>query len=271
VRDLTDRELGLKLLLTKLPDDIQTAVPEINDFYNVMDSEMEQIKKKILQSEKLLQNILPPVISRRLKNGERIIADTHPNVTVVFAALIGFDEYSKTMEARQIVHFLNGLIVTFDHIVDLLDLEKIKTIGDVYFLCGGLTAKTEADHPLRCMECSLLFFDSIHENNVRQNTPNLTLRVGINTDPAVAGVIGSKKVAYDLWGDSVNTSSRMQSTGMAGKIQVSDKTYKLIKEFYSFTDRTVSAKGKGELKTHIYAGRIKPTPYSNINWKRSRE
>ena len=270
VKQLNERELGLKLLLTMLPEDIRNSVPDISDYYDVSDGKDDQMKKKLQQSEKLLQNILPPVISRRLKNGERLIADTHPNVTVVFAALIGFDEYSKSMEARQIVHFLNSLIVTFDHIVDLLELEKIKTIGDVYFLCGGLTAKTESDHPLRCMESGILFFEALHEHNVRHNTPNLTLRVGINTDPAVAGVIGSKKVAYDLWGDSVNTSSRMQSTGIPGKIQVSDKTYKLIKDYYSFTDRTVSAKGKGELKTHIYANRLQPTPYSNINWRLSR-
>eukprot|EP00455_Lapot_gusevi_P017677 TRINITY_DN19516_c0_g1_i5.p1 TRINITY_DN19516_c0_g1~~TRINITY_DN19516_c0_g1_i5.p1 ORF type:complete len:359 (-),score=30.40 TRINITY_DN19516_c0_g1_i5:395-1471(-) len=261
-------EAGTKLLLTLLPDDVLTTCPEITDFYDAnAGTKDDQIKKKLQQSEKLLQNILPPVISRRLKNGESVIADTHPNVTVVFAALIGFDEYSAKMEAKQIVHFLNSLIVTFDQITDLLDLEKIKTIGDIYFLCGGLTKKTESDHPLRCMECALLFLEAMQENNARHNTPNLTQRIGVNTDPAVAGVIGSKKIAYDLWGDSVNTASRMQSTGLPGKIQVSDKTYHLIKEYFSFTERKVAAKGKGELTTHLFANRTKPTPYRNLNWR----
>lgn len=268
IKKMTLHETGVRQLLLLLPEDVRNQVPEIADFFDAdAGTKDDQIKKKLLQSEKLLQNILPPVISRRLKNGERVIADTHPNVTVMFAAIIGFDEYSAKMEAKEIVHFLNSLIVTFDQISDLLELEKIKTIGDIYFLCGGLTKKTESDHPIRCMDCALLFMEAITESNVRHNTPNLTLRIGINTDPAVAGVIGSKKVAYDLWGDSVNTASRMQSTGLPGKIQVSDKTYHLIKEFYAFTDRKVAAKGKGELTTHLYSHRLKNTPYRNVNWR----
>jgi class 3 adenylate cyclase len=117
------------------------------------------------------------------------------------------------------------------------------------------------------MECAIFFMEAIEDNNRRNNTPNLMLMIGINTDPAVAGVIGSKKVAYDLWGDSVNTASRMESTGIPGKIQVSDKTYNFVKEYYSFTDRKVAAKGKGELPTHIFSGRIKPSPYKHINWR----
>jgi class 3 adenylate cyclase len=267
IREIMRFEVGNRMLLMQVPEDVR-AIPEISDFFEeCQGNKADQMKKKLQQSEKLLQNILPPVISRRLKNGERLIADNHPNVTVIFAALIGFDEYSSRMEAKQIVHFLNNLIVTFDHITDVLELEKIKTIGDVYFLCGGLTKKTEADHPVRCMECAIFFMEAIEDNNRRNNTPNLMLMIGINTDPAVAGVIGSKKVAYDLWGDSVNTASRMESTGIPGKIQVSDKTYNFVKEYYSFTDRKVAAKGKGELPTHIFSGRIKPSPYKHINWR----
>eukprot|EP00796_Vickermania_ingenoplastis_P004814 gene4814-3456_t len=265
------QSIGTKLLLLGLPDDILNTVPEIKEFYDPeAGSSDDQLKRKLQQSERLLQNILPPNISRRLKNGERVIADAHKSVTVVFASLVGFDEYSSQFDARGLVHFLNGIVVAFDHIVDLLDLEKVKTIADVYFFCGGLTKKTERDHPIRCFECSLFFFQALEDHNSRHSTPNIQLRVGINTDAAVAGVIGNKKVAYDLWGDCVNTASRMYSTGVAGRIQVSDNTYKRVSNYYSFEDRHVQAKGKGALLTHLYVDRIKNTAYTDLNWRSSK-
>eukprot|EP00656_Telonema_subtile_P039946 TRINITY_DN45026_c0_g1_i1.p1 TRINITY_DN45026_c0_g1~~TRINITY_DN45026_c0_g1_i1.p1 ORF type:complete len:395 (-),score=29.26 TRINITY_DN45026_c0_g1_i1:155-1339(-) len=261
-------ELGIKLVLTTIPQDVAAVAPDIIEYYDVdASSKHDQLKKKLQQSEKLLQNILPPVISRRLKNGETCIADDHKSVTVVFAALMGFDEYSINMGAREIVMFLNDLIVSFDQIVDVLELEKIKTIGDVYFLCGGLTKKTESDHAIRCMEAAMFFIEALEEHNIRHRTPNIALRVGVNTDPAVAGVIGQKKVAYDLWGDSVNTASRMQSTGLPGRIQISEKTYEEVRQYYGFTSRSITAKGKGELTTYLFHRRIKSTPFSHVNWR----
>lgn len=262
------QSVGTKVLLLGLPDDVLNTVPEIKEFYDPeAGSSDDQLKQKLLQSERLLQNILPPNISRRLKNGERVIADAHQSVTVVFASLVGFDEYSSKFDASGLVHFLNGIVVAFDHIVDLLDLEKVKTIADVYFFCGGLTKKTERDHPIRCIECSLFFFQALDDHNSRHSTPNIQLRVGINTDAAVAGVIGNKKVAYDLWGDCVNTASRMYSTGVAGRIQVSDNTYKRVSSYYKFEDRHVQAKGKGALLTHLYVERIKSTAYADLKWR----
>lgn len=262
------QSVGTKVLLLGLPDDVLNTVPEIKEFYDPeAGSSDDQLKRKLLQSERLLQNILPPNISRRLKNGERVIADAHQSVTVVFASLVGFDEYSSKFDASGLVHFLNGIVVAFDHIVDLLDLEKVKTIADVYFFCGGLTKKTERDHPIRCIECSLFFFQALDDHNSRHSTPNIQLRVGINTDAAVAGVIGNKKVAYDLWGDCVNTASRMYSTGVAGRIQVSDNTYKRVSAYYKFEDRHVQAKGKGTLLTHLYVERVKSTAYADLKWR----
>lgn len=262
------QSIGAKVLLLGLPDDVLNTVPEVKEFYDPdAGSSNDQFKRKLLQSEKLLQNILPPSISRRLKNGERVIADSHASVTVVFASLVGFEEYSHRLDAKQRVHFLNGIVVAFDHIVDLLDLEKIKTVGSIYFFCGGLTKKTERDHAIRCMECSLFFFEALEDHNSRHGTPNIKLCVGINTDPAVAGVIGNKKVAYDLWGDSVNTASRMYSTCIPGKIQVSENTYKKVNQYYSFMDRQVQAKGKGMLPTHVYKSRTKNTAYTELNWR----
>lgn len=262
------QSIGTKVLLLGLPDDVLNTVPEIKEFYDPeAGSSDDQLKRKLLQSERLLQNILPPNISRRLKNGERVIADAHQSVTVVFASLVGFDEYSSKFDASGLVHFLNGIVVAFDHIVDLLDLEKVKTIADVYFFCGGLTKKTERDHPIRCIECSLFFFEALEDHNSRHSTPNIQLRVGINTDAAVAGVIGNKKVAYDLWGDCVNTASRMYSTGVAGRIQISDNTFQRVSNYYRFEDRHVQAKGKGTLLTHLFVERIKSTAYADLNWR----
>lgn len=265
---LRQLSVGMQLQLLGLPTDVLNTVPEVQEFYNPESgSTNDQIKRKLQQSEKLLQNILPPSISRRLKNGERVIADFHPSVTAAFANLVGFDQYSSRLDLQQIVIFLNGIVVAFDYIVDMLDLEKVKTVGDIYFFCGGLIKATARDHALRCMECSLYFYEALEVHNSRHGTPNIKLRVGLNTDTAVAGVIGNKKVAYDLWGDCVNTASRMYSTSMPGHIQVTQATYDHVKSYFRFEDRWVQAKGKGALLTHVYVDRIKPSAYSDLNWR----
>jgi class 3 adenylate cyclase len=260
----------IALLLSTLPDDVKSNVPELSEYFNAGTFGDDE-KKNLAQSEQLLQNILPPVISRRLKSGETPIADDHRSVTVVFAALCHFDQYSAKMEAREMVVYLNRLIVTFDDIVDQLELEKIKTIGDIYFLCGGLTTKTAADHPLRAVECGLNFMEALEEFASRTNMPELKLRVGVHTGAAVAGVIGSSKVAYDLWGDTVNTASRMQSTGKEGKMQLHASTHARVKEYFSFAESFVNAKGKGQLKTYLWAGRKGlPSPYhGKVNWRKT--
>jgi len=260
----------IALLLASLPDDVKSNVPELSEYFNAGTFGDDE-KKNLAQSEQLLQNILPPVISRRLKSGESPIADDHKSVTVVFAALVNFDKYSDRMEAREMVVYLNKLIVTFDDIVDQLELEKIKTIGDTYFLCGGLTSKTAADHPLRSVECGLSFMEALDEFAARNVMPDLKLRVGVHTGAAVAGVIGSSKVAYDLWGDTVNTSSRMQSTGKPGGMQLHASTHAHVKDYFSFDESFVNAKGKGQLKTYLWAGRKGlPSPYhGKVNWRKS--
>ena len=264
-RQLMEEEAGTKLMLNMIPTEVRDSVPEIAQYFSTGKSdEDEKMKKLLQQSEKLLQNILPPIISRRLKAGESLIADDHAKVTVSFTALVGFDEYSKNMSARQIVGFLNDLYSTFDSLTDKLDLEKIKTIGDVYFMCGGLTDVTIEDHPVRVVETVLQFFMYLTEHNTKYHTPNITMKSGINTGPAVAGVIGSKKVAYDLWGDAVNVSSRLYSTGVNGRISVFSTTRDEVQEYFSFSERVVEAKGKGKMVTYVLESRIKPTPFSYL-------
>lgn len=262
ISQLVTEEDGTRLMLNMIPLEVRESVPKIAEYFssgNITDE--EKIKKQLQQSEKLLQNILPPAIARRLKSGETLIADDHKSLTVAFCACEGMDEIMKGMKARDIVSFLNDLFTRFDEITERLDLEKIKTIGDVYFMCGGLTEKTSGDHALRVVDTVLKFFEAMEQHKVRYNTPTLKMKAGINTGPAVAGVIGSKKVAYDLWGDAVNVSSRLCGTGLPDKIAVNPSTRQLVSGYFSFRERKVVAKGKGELTTYVLVERLQPSPY----------
>jgi len=263
ISPLVTEEDGTRLMLNMIPVEVRESVPKIAEYFSTGTvSDEDKIKKQLQASEKLLQNILPPAIARRLKNGERLIADDYKSLTVAFCACVGLDDITKGMKAKEIVAFLNDLVIRFDEIMERLDLEKIKTIGDVYFMCGGLTEKTAGDHALRVVDTVLKFFEALEQHKVRHNTPTLTMKAGINTGPAVAGVIGSRKVAYDLWGDAVNVSSRLAGTGLPGKVAVTTSTRSMVSAYFSFRERKVIAKGKGEMTTHILVDRTQPTPFS---------
>jgi len=268
VQNINDNTESVVAMLAFLPEDVRMNVSRIHSFFN--GSIDDESKKTREESERLLQNILPPAISRRLKSGESPIADDHTSVTVMFSTLLGFSDFAKGMPQRQISMTQNNLTATFDDITDQLELEKIKTIGEVYFLAGGLTKKTEKDHALRCMECALNFMEAVAEFNNR-NAASLQLRIGLMTGAAVAGVIGTTKIAYDLWGDTVNTASRMQSTGIAGRINVHEKVYEQVKDYFAFDTNEVTAKGKGKLTTYVFTARKgQPSPYAGaINWRKT--
>eukprot|EP01012_Entosiphon_sulcatum_P063860 TRINITY_DN9203_c0_g1_i1.p1 TRINITY_DN9203_c0_g1~~TRINITY_DN9203_c0_g1_i1.p1 ORF type:complete len:2124 (+),score=299.50 TRINITY_DN9203_c0_g1_i1:120-6491(+) len=256
IAQLRDEEEGTKLLLLLIPKDVRNGVPGIQEYLDTgVIQDAAQLHKNLRESEKLLSNILPPSISKRLKAGERPIADFNKSVTILFTDFVGFTEMSSKMSARNIVVFLNNIFSLFDDVVDELGLEKIKTIGDAYFLVGGLHRKA-ADHALRVVEAGIHFYDALALHNKRYaETKPLRMRVGVNTGPAVAGVIGERKVAFDLWGDSVNTASRMESNGVPGRIQISQSTYAAVKEYFTVEERTITAKGKGTLTTYLLTGR----------------
>eukprot|EP00756_Hemistasia_phaeocysticola_P007211 Hpha_TRINITY_DN14164_c0_g2::TRINITY_DN14164_c0_g2_i1::g.10508::m.10508 len=265
IQQLATEEDGTKLMLNMIPAEVRESVPEIAEYFSTgRVSDEEKIKKQLQQSEKLLQNILPPAIARRLKAGESPIADDHKAITVAFCACVGFEEISREMPAHSVVSFLNDLFTKFDEITERFELEKIKTIGDIYFMCGGLTEKTASDHGLRVMDAVLHFFDALEEHKIRNNTRSLTMKAGINTGPAVAGVIGSKKVAYDLWGDAVNVSSRLCGTAQPGKVQIHPSTHPMVKNHFAFKERWVEAKGKGRLLTYVLESRTQQTPFSTL-------
>ena len=213
----------------------------------------ERLRYEQEQSERLLLNILPSSIAQRLKMHEDTIADYFPDVTVLFADLVGFTEIAAQTEAVELVKLLNGIFSTFDALTEYHQLEKIKTIGDAYMIVSGLP-QHRLDHAEAMANMAMDMLLAVREYNLIHNA-RLSMRIGINTGAVVAGVIGTKKFIYDLWGDTVNTASRMESQGLPGCIQVTSQTYEVLKDKYSFEYRgTIQIKGKGEMSTYFLLG-----------------
>ena len=221
---------------------------------SVVDITLHKIWEEALRyqqqcTDELLQNILPTPIAQRLKLQESLIADSFDEVTVLFADLVSFTELSAQIPATKLVDLLNKIFSVFDRLTEKHGLEKIKTIGDAYMVVGGLPMP-RSDHAEAVAEMALDMQQEIAGFQHEDGKP-FHLRIGINTGPVVAGVIGTKKFAYDLWGDTVNVASRMESMGMAGGIQVTATTYALLKDKYIFAQRgAIAVKGKGEMMTY---------------------
>jgi class 3 adenylate cyclase len=206
------------------------------------------------RSERLLLNVLPASIAARLKQTEGVIADGFPEVTVLFADIVDFTRRSERIAPDQVVQALNDLFSVFDQHARQRGLEKIKTIGDAYMVAGGLP-DPRPDHAEAVIEMALAIRDEVARRTDPGGQP-LTVRIGIDTGPVVAGVIGTSKFSYDLWGDTVNTASRMESQGVAGCIQVTARTYERLKDGYRFERRgPIPVKGKGEVVTYFLVGR----------------
>lgn len=206
------------------------------------------------KSERLLLNILPEAIAERLKRGENTIADSFADVTVMFADLVGFTKLSANLSPAQLVELLNYIFSAFDSLADKYGLEKIKTIGDAYMVVGGLPTPRK-DHAEAIAEMALDMLEKIAQIPTKDGQP-LKIRIGINTGAVEAGVIGSKKFTYDLWGDTVNTANRMESHGIPGAIQVTKATYECLSGKYMLKERgVVDVKGKGPMVTYLLMGR----------------
>jgi class 3 adenylate cyclase len=204
--------------------------------------------------ERLLLNILPQPIAERLKQEPITIADSFTEATIMFADIVGFTPLSARLSATEIVNLLNHIFSTFDRLAERHGLEKIKTIGDAYMVVGGLPTP-RPDHAESVAEMALDMQQEIAKFS-RELDESFSIRIGINTGPVVAGVIGLKKFIYDLWGDAVNTASRMESHGMPNCIQVSQTTYELLQDKYLFEERgVIEVKGKGEMFTYLLRGR----------------
>ncbi len=206
------------------------------------------------QSERLLLNVLPTKIAERLKQEEQTIADKFAEVTVMFADIVGFTELASSMNAIELVSLLNQIFSDFDRLSERHSLEKIKTIGDAYMVVGGLPEQRD-DHAEAIADMAMDMMMAIANFNT-ENQKNFSIRIGIHSGPVVAGVIGIKKFIYDLWGDTVNTASRMESHGLAGQIQVSAASYEKLYHKYLFEERGhIPIKGKGKMLTYLLIGR----------------
>jgi class 3 adenylate cyclase len=208
------------------------------------------------KSERLLLNVLPASIATRLKETEGVIADAFPEVTVLFADIVDFTRRSQRIGPQQVVQALNELFSIFDRLAQQQGLEKIKTIGDAYMVAGGLP-NPRPDHAQAVAEMALAVRDEV-ASRVDPSGQPLAVRIGMDTGPVVAGVIGTSKFSYDLWGDTVNMASRMESHGVPGHIQVTARTYQRLRDSCRFERRgPISVKGKGEIVTYFLVGRNK--------------
>ncbi len=248
-------------LSVKRDDELGEVMVAFNQMFRRVYKEIaqRQAAEEILRaeqekSERLLLNILPETIADRLKQGESNIADGFAEVTILFADIVGFTEISSRTSPQELVELLNKIFSAFDHLSDRYGLEKIKTIGDNYMVAGGLPVSC-INHAECIAEMALEMQQEIMQFSDESGQP-LQIRIGINTGPVVAGVIGTKKFIYDLWGDAVNTASRMESQGIPGKIQVSDSTYQLLCDNYLLKKRgTINVKGKGDMTTYFLTGK----------------
>ncbi len=216
--------------------------------------EIEQERKK---ADNLLLNIMPESIAVRLKAGEHLIANTHNAVTVMFADISNFTNLSNHITAQDLVQRLNLIVSKYDELAIKFGVEKIKTIGDGVMLVSGLPLPNE-NHARIMAKLALRLQQEICNFFLVEKVP-LELRIGIHSGPVVAGVIGSQKLSYDLWGATVNIASRMESQGVTGRIQVSEATYQLINNEFLFEERgRINVRGMGEMTTYFLTGEVKP-------------
>ncbi len=243
VRDISDRkqaEEALRLANEELEQRVEARTAEL--------------RKEKERSEQLLLNILPAEIAERLKQADASPAEHFEEATILFADIVGFTNLAVNLEPMQLVDGLNQIFSAFDQLTEKYGLEKIKTIGDAYMVVGGLPVPRE-DHAFAIADMALDM--QAHMQNVESILgDSLQLRIGINTGPVIAGVIGIKKFIYDLWGDAVNIASRMESQGKPGHIQVTESTYVRLRDRYVLEPRgSVPIKGRGEMTTYWLIGR----------------
>ena len=223
----------------------------VYSFFHSTSEAEESLEKEKKHSEELLLNILPSSIAERIKSGEKIIVDYFDSATVIFADLQGFTKFASSVEPTYLIKELNRIFSGFDDLTEKYGVEKIKTMGDCYMAVSGVPLRsTPVDHARNAIMMAIEMQEQMQQWKAEVQG-DLDLRIGIHTGPINAGIIGKKKFVYDLWGDTVNIASRLESNGVIGRIQVSKETQHLLKSTFSFEKRgKIELKGKG--KTEVY-------------------
>ncbi|WP_446350893.1 adenylate/guanylate cyclase domain-containing protein [Coleofasciculus sp. F4-SAH-05] len=215
------------------------------------DAALKREKQKV---ENLLLNILPQPIAKQLQHEPGLIAQKHEDVTILFADLVKFTQLAGQISPQELVSLLNMIVSAFDRLAQKHGLEKIKTIGDAYMVVGGLPTP-QSNHVDAIAQMALDMQQSLEHINTSTGK-NFRLRIGINTGVVIAGVIGTTKFSYDIWGDAVNIASRMESRGQPDKIQVTETTYQRLRDKYELVERGfIRVKGKGKMKTYWLIGK----------------
>jgi len=235
--------------LARKHDEIGVLASTFKRMASRIKSQLMTIEKEREKSEKLLLNTLPPSIAHRLKREEEI-ADKFDDVTVLFCDIVNFTAFAAHASPEEVIHVLNMIFTSFDNLTVNPCLEKIKTIGDAYMVVGGVPNPCD-NHTELLAQVALEMIDIVAEISERLKKP-LSVRIGIHSGPVIAGVIGTTKYTYDLWGDTVNIASRMESLSENGKIQCSETVYHLLKDKFDFAFRgQIAVKGRGNIRTYF--------------------
>ena len=222
----------------------------------VIEEQSAAIEMERAESDRLLLNVLPEAISKRLKRGESPIADVFSDTSVIFADLVGFTPMSADLAPGEVITMLSGLFSMFDDLVADRGLEKIKTIGDAYMAVGGLPEPL-ADHAVRAVDLAMAMLESTRAS---EHFPGLSLRIGIHSGPVAGGVIGTRKFAYDVWGNTVNVAARLESAGIPGRVHVSEETMAMTEDVFQYEARGgLNLRGLGTMSTYLVVGRRAPS------------
>ena len=236
-----------------------TAFALLQYFVRARERALAALELEKAKSERLLLNVLPESVAVRLKDQEGLIADAYPDVTVLFADIVGFTPLSERLSASEVVALLDRVFARWDTLAASHGVEKIKTIGDAYMVVGGIPLPRD-DHAEAIAEMALAMGPELDAPGGETGLA-LQVRIGIDTGPVVAGVIGRAKFSYDLWGDTVNTASRMESYAPPGTIQVTEHTFERLQGLYELRAReAIDVKGKGLMRAYLLLGRHGESP-----------
>jgi PAS domain S-box-containing protein len=261
ITDLKTKERELydqNLKMLQITENLEKANSQLENQKEEINIQKQKIEEEQEKSERLLLNILPFEIARQLKSKGRAGTRFYKHVSVLFTDFKGFSQLSKEIEPKELVGFLDEYFIRFDEIIGTHYLEKIKTIGDAYMCAGGLPLRNNSN-PVDAVLAGLEiqhFMEFVNKENLAKNQPLWELRIGVHTGPVVAGVVGKKKFAYDVWGDTVNIAARMQERGEVGKVNISGDTFNCIKDWFECEYRgKIEAKNVGKIDMY-YVNRL---------------